>query len=346
MPRAERIEKMGNKKQKGYVPEALKSLAKSLQDWRKDRTCKLGTPAFTVNLKGLEKAIKALPKNDRENIEKFWGLTGGVNHSKKIGILKFYDAAFNEMRRAAMNSIIFLNEIDSLCLYSETTQKRIETLVPKFDKQGMQISDIEAIKYLMAYIIFIDNGPKMSFEKESMEVVKGDDNSTNVYDTFIMLGEMCSDLKDMPDGIIKLRILADLLEYSDFKDWMAMKQSMKMFIDKEDQKCLDGESLECLKNVGQIRKFKERIFPYGAWAVTSVLLLGDPYNEIQLEDFMNEMNKIHKNWSCIGRYKVRKESLRTSKELRTLDVYSIGGLEFTDPDEIRFLYLERNLIAP
>ena len=109
---------MGNKKQKGYVSEALKSLAKCLQDWRRDRTSKLGTPAFTVKLEGLEKAIKALPKNDRENIEKFWGLTGGVNHSKKIGILKLYDTAFNEMRRAAMDSISLLNEIDSLCLYS------------------------------------------------------------------------------------------------------------------------------------------------------------------------------------------------------------------------------------
>jgi len=340
------LKKMGNKKQKGYVPDALKSLAKSLQDFRRDRTCKLGTPTFTVNLEGLEKAIKVLPRNDRENIEKFWGLTGGTNHSKKIGILKFYDTAFNEMRRAAIDSRNLLNEIDSLCLYSEITQKRIEALVPKFDKQGMRISDIEAIKYLMAYIIYIDNGPKMSFEKDAMEVEKGDDNSINVFDTYTMLGEMCVDLKDLPDGTIKVKILADLLEYYDFKDWMAMKQSMKMFIGKEEQKCFAGETLECLRNVGQIRKFKERIFAYGAWEITSVLLLGDPYNELHLEDFMNEMNKIHKNWACIERYKVRQEALRTSKEIRTLDVYSIGGLEFTDPDEIRFLYLERNLIEP
>lgn len=343
---AERVEKMGNKKQKGYEQEALKLLAKSLQDLRKDQVFNLGTPNFTVNLEGLEKAIKALPKNDRENIEKFWGLTGGINHSKKIGIFTFYDKAFNEMRKAAIESRSLLHEIDSLVLYNETTQKCITTLAPKFDKQGMQISDIEAIKYLMAYVIFIDNGPKMSFENEPMKVEKGNDQATSVFDAYAMLREMCVDLKELPDGTIKLKILADLLEYHDFKDWMAMKQSMRIGIDKADQKFFVGETLECLKNVGQIRSFKERIFPYGAWVISTVLLLGDPENEVQLDSFMEEMNKIHKDWTSVQKYKVRQEELMTSKEIRTLDVYEIGGLEFTDPDEIRFLYLERNLIAP
>lgn len=343
---AERIEKMGNKKQKGYVPEALKSLAKSLQDLRRDKALKLGSPSFTVDLEGLEKAIKMLPRKDREIIEKFWGLTGGTNHSKKIGILKFNDTAFNQMHRAAIESRSLLNAIDNLCLYSEITQKRIERLVPKLDKQGMQISDLEAIKYLMLYVMFIHNGPKMCFENDLMKVEQGDDNTANVFDTYAMLSEMYVDLKDMPDGTIKLRILVDLIENYDYKDWMAMKKSMKLFIAKEDQKYFVGETLECLRNVGQIRKFKERIFPYGAWTITTLLLLGDPENELQLNDFMKEMNKIHKNWACIEEYKVRQESLRISKETRTLDVYSIGGLEFTDLDEIRFLYLERNLIAP
>ena len=64
-----------------------------------------------------------------------------------------------------------------------------------------------------------------------------------------------------------------------------------------------------------------------------------------MDSFMEEMNKIHKNWESIEEYKVRQETLMTSKEIRKLDVYNIGGLEFTDPDEIRFLYLERELIA-
>ena len=343
---AERIEKMGNKKQKGYVQEALKLFAKSLQDLRKEKTFRLGAPSFTVNLEGLENAIKALPKNDRENIEKFWGLTGGVNHSKKIGIFTFNDKAFNEMRRAAIESRSLLHDIDSLRLYNESTQKHIEMLAPKFDKQGLQISDVEAIKYLMAYVIFIDNGPKMSFENEPMEVGKGDDNSTSVFDAYAMLREMCVDLKSLSDGTIKLKILADLLEYHDFKDWVAMKQNMNISIGKEDQKCFGEEQAELLRNVGQIRRFKERIFPYGAWIISSVLLLGDPENEVRLDAFMEEMNKIHKNWASIEKYKVRQEKLMTSKEVRTLDVYSIGGLEFTDPNEIVFLYLERELIAP
>jgi len=244
-----------------------------------------------------------------------------------------------------MNSRSLLFEIDSLALYCETIQKHIAALAPKFDKQGMQISDLEAIKYLMVYVVFIDNGPKMSFENEPMKMEKGNDKVAYVFDAYAMLREMSIDLKNLPDGTIKVKILADLLEYNNFKDWMAMKQNMKIGIDKEDQKCFAGEPLECLRNVGQIRSFKERIFPYGAWVVSSVLLLGDPENEVQLDSFMEEMNKIHKNWASIEEYKVRQETLMTSKEIRTLDVYNIGGLEFTDPDEIRFLYLERKLIA-
>ena len=58
----------------------------------------------------LEKAIKSLPKADRENIERFFGLAGGPNHSKKKATNK--DIAFIKMREAALESVYKLFQIE------------------------------------------------------------------------------------------------------------------------------------------------------------------------------------------------------------------------------------------
>ena len=43
-------------------------------------------------------------------------------------------------------------------------------------------------------------------------------------------------------------------------------------------------------------------------------------------------------------FKTRTKSIKVSNGIRTLDVYEIKGIEFTDIYEIMFLYLEREYI--
>ena len=102
------------------------------------------------------------------------------------------------------------------------------------------------------------------------------------------------------------------------------------------------EDIETVKSVTRIREFKEQMFPYGEWKVTTEIIMGNLGGKINLEGFKEAINKKKDcSWvEKIERFKTtQKKELRTSTGDRVLDIYRIGGLEFTDPQEIDFLYL-------
>ena len=74
--------------------------------------------------------------------------------------------------------------------------------------------------------------------------------------------------------------------------------------------------------------------------------MGNTNGKLKLEEFKKNLDEIRKDWSKIEKFKCGQKELRTTGELRKLNVYNIGGLEFTDIYEVMFLYVERNVIAP
>ena len=311
-----------------------------------------------LNLEGLQNAVRALPKEDREIIEKFWGLTGGPNHSKKLTQSNMKDVAFKEMCSQAIISLRKLLRLDYIVMYDLSTKAQIDRVSKKFYKNALEISDIECIKYLMAFFVFADNGPKMSFEEEPMEI-DGDLKDNFFFDEYEVLTQMCKEIINYPDNSINIELLISLFEMMDFKDSLAIKKTVGIEISKDlehivaisrnaiiqNVRDFKAEDVEPVKMVSRIRELKERVFPYGPWEVVTKLILGTDQGSIELEALFEELSKIRNDWSLIANFKTGQKTLKTSKEIRTLNVYTIGGLEFTDSYEVMFLYLERALLG-
>jgi len=328
---------MSKKKTKtdSYVLEALKALQKYLiQDRRHTGVAQF--KANLINTQGLEKAIKNMPKEDKENIEKFWGLDGGVNHSKKMGLLWTKDIAFNRLRNKALISLRKLSRLEFIAMYYEGFDDMINAVAKKIDKQGyFHISDLESVKYLMAYFIIVENGPKMSFEEDPMSVETKIDKICYL-DEYQALYEMCKEVEKIPDKSIKLGLIVNVFEMMDLYDTVVVQQNFGIEIPEETLKLFNPNEIESIQTFGQIRNFKERVFKHGAWEVTSKIVLG---KKVEIQFFAEEIARFCRDWSRLEDAKKGQKQLKTSKELITLDLYNVGGLQFTDTYEIEFLYL-------
>lgn len=334
------MKKLGSKKTtQAYVPENLEYFAKSLVHIR-DSRIKGGN--LGINMEGLQKAIMALPRKDRENIEHFWGLKGGINHSKKLVSFASKDIAFVRRSNEAVISLRTLFRLDFLYMYDEKLKGMITYIVRKIDKRGIDITDIDAIKYLMAFLVVLQNGPKMSFEATPMSIdTKAREDLT--FDEYSIVKSAFKEFHDIPDQSINLKLICDLLNMLDFKDALTIKKSFGIKIPKNE---ICGMEIEPTYTLAQIRNLKERVFSYGCWEVSNELILGNTNVIANLGEFMKCLDTIRKDWSKVTDFKVGQRQLRTYHELRNLDVYNIGGLEFTDIYEIMFLYLERKFLGP
>lgn len=343
---AERIEKMGSKKaNRPYVPENLEYLATNLMQIKEKGSDE--KEYIIVDLDGLESAIKALPKELRERVEKYWGLTGGINHSKKAQSYNIEDKAYIVQSAKAIAAVRELFRIDYMYMYDMNVKKMIEFLSSKISKSDINVSDVEAVKYLFAFLAFLANGPKMLFETDPLSI-DTECNPEFTFDEYYMIKNVFSEMKNAPKTQIQLRLIYDMLDMLDFKDMLAIKKSF--CIEVPSTIIPEGfcrEEIQPMYSFEQIRSFKERVFPYGNWAVVEELIVGDAEGKVKLhlDSFMECLDTIRKDWSKIAEFKVGTRKLRTPHEYRTLDVYDIGGLQFTDIYEVMFLYISRNLIT-
>ena len=336
------LKKMRTKKTKvtTYIPSALEKFRKYLiQERQRGKVAQF--EASQISLEGLEQAIRSMDKDDREYIERFWGLTGGVNHSEKMWNLFRKDVAFINLRERAHISVRKLSRLHFVSMYYSGLDSLIEIVSKKIDKKGYSyISDFESVKYLMTYLIIIENGPKMSFEQDPMAIETKVDKMCYL-DEYQALCELSQAVKDFSDGKIKLAFIEGVLEMMDFCDGVAIRQNFGLETPEKDLRLFKSNEIEVIQTFEQIRSFKERVFKFGKWDVTSKLILGE---DIEIEAFAKKLNTLCRDWSKIENYKSGQKQLKTSKGIITLDVYNIGGLEFTDTYEIKFLYLMRQFI--
>lgn len=334
---------LGNKKQRKetYDKNALRHLADYMVSVR--TPVEGGNiPKIKVDLEGLEKAIGTLSNKEREHLEKFWGLKPGtVNHSQNIKLVG--TAAYNNMFFSMKAVLQKLLTLEYIVMYDSNVAELLEQLVTKVDKAGMDITDVETIKYMNIFFVIFVNGPKMMFE-ENENMVDTSVDSKATFDDYAMLYESWRELKDiLPERSIKLNLVMEAIKMFDVSDVLAMMSFANIPLKKGDKHILEDD--EKLVNFERIRAFKERIFPYGDWEVTNTLILGNTQSRVDLSEFTQCLEQFRRDWKNVLKFKAGTKTLMTSQGLRTLDVYKIGGLEFTDIYEVMFLYVERNLLA-
>ena len=142
---------MGSKKRirnNVYVQEAIESFRKHLIKLRSFSKSKK-VPEAQVNIEGLRKAIALLQKEDREVIERYWGLTGGINHSKRIFHHNLKDKALMDLRNRAQEAIKKLSKLELAIIYDDSVEKMVNFVMKKVNLDGgRDAPDLEIIKYL------------------------------------------------------------------------------------------------------------------------------------------------------------------------------------------------------
>ena len=268
-----------------------------------------------------------------------------------MGMPKRYEPeAPKKLDVASLKMLDSVNEIknkfytlESLYRYDRTVHELIDNIARKINKTGSEdVSDLEAVKYLLILVVFIAGGPRLVFERldSVINLKEEEDKHFDEYATLEAIWDETTHL--LPDHSIRLRLLMNAIEMFDRKDVVAMKRYARLPIDP------DERSMETipLRSVKSCRLFKEHLFPDGPWDVTTILIYGEPKKRpIGMKKFMEHFGQFSRDWNAVEKY--RKEepgTIWTSQGEKKVPVYEIGGRTFTDVYEIMFLYLNRNLL--
>lgn len=331
---------MSKKRERKYNTLMLRKLAEDLNKVRQP----IGEGKFLVRINVediylLEKAIYMLPKKERENLEKMYGLIEGTIAKAKTlrkGHVNERDIALRNQAVKTYGAMRDLLDLDMLSVYDKTFQRLVADIVIKMDKPD-NMSDMEAIKYLLIFFIFIMGGPNMLYEEEARSI-EWDREDEGVYDPYTLLQATWeSSISLMPDGNINIALLKEVIEMFDISDVVSMKRYVGLPIGKRNI-CINYTDLQTFAD---IRRFKERIFSQGEWVTTEKLIYAQMVEKINLAPFSDAMKHLRNN----DTEKYRKEERTTEIELSTgkkeLVFYKIGALSFTDPYEMLSLYLCR-----
>lgn len=331
--RAERLIKLGKNKRSiisygaeevSPIGEMLKRIAEELE--RKE------LPPMKLELEGLHKAIQMLPKEKRKKVEAYWGLTGGVDHSQRK--LCYNDIALKNMMQEILDILQDeLMTIDYLYLFDKSSRDLINKIMAKVDRNQTQLTNQEAIKYVMAFVVFFINGPKMAFEEDDNQINKIPEEY--ILHEYAMIQSIWLDYaSELPDKSINLKLLVETVEHFNWKQVVAILDFSKIQVNKEER----PTQVETLETLGDVRRFKEKFFPYGAWETTTCLVMEKDQMMSAMSEFFKELENLREDFGRIYDFKSGTYTIMTTKGTRNLDVYTIGGVSFTDPEEIIFLY--------
>lgn len=329
---------MGKRKDKNvsYSRQNLEIVARNLEVARKPISDG-DIPKIRVNRKALEKVIKDLPKKERKAVEKFFGLIPGtINHSQNIfGLGK---VAYNNMLQEAKDVLTKLVSVEYLVKFDETVAKLVESLAKKVNKGDLKLSDIDVCKYLNILCIVFDGGPQMPFDNEDKINL---DSENLFFDDYAMLNVLYKSLVDsIPDHSLNLRLLQEAIDMLDVADVIAIKRFVGLELTKKEEAEF-GEEVK-VSTLREVRLLKERVFPYGIWNETIELILGKYKN---FNQFIEAMTLVRQDLSNLAKYETGEEdSFPTSKGITTVKKIKIGDLEFTDPYEVMFWCVSRNII--
>lgn len=333
---------MGKKKRNiGYDQQALKGFEKFLNAVRMPIK-QGGIAELKINLERLEEAIKKLPKKEREHIERYWGLIPGTPIRAKLeSTRKNKDQASKNMMEAAIVAVKKLLDIDYLRYYDEQVEEIIQNFIKKIDKTGVEyLSDMEAIKYFLIFLIFIVGGEKMIYEEEDRFLNLNEEKSGQFDNYSLLKVTWFATGKLLDDQSINMELLLHVLEMFDLKDIIAMKRYVGLPIDMR-YESIETDSIETFKDV---RLFKERLFSKGAWDVTTVLIYSTSFDPIDLSVFKENIPKFRDDWKNFYQFKTGEFTIETSAGEKTVDCYEVGEAIFTDPYEAMTLYVCRRML--
>ena len=331
---------MAKEKQQAYDKQNLRMLVSEINILR-GRMQNKAITFISADLDKLEEAIKMLPKKDRQTLEKFWGLIPGtINHSKRLNSSSFKDQAFERMKEETTAVIQKLLKVDYLSLFDRNFPKYYENILLRINKEGCEeVSDLDAIKYLMLFQVFVEGGQRL-FEEDEEDTISLESEKSMIFDEYMLFKLMYEErIAFLPYESINLKLLIEIVSLFDTKDVVAMKKYARLPVKKSEDYDEDFPS-----TFAEIRKFKERIFAYGPWNIAVNLVYGSNVEQEEVEELKKYFNLFRSDFNSV--WSLRKEdtiSLKFSEGVKEVKTFQIGNMKFSDIDEMVALYVCKNL---
>lgn len=334
---------MNKKRERKYNTLMLRELAKDLNEIRRP----IGEDKSLVQIKVediylLEKAIYMLPKKERETLEKMYGLVEGTiakSKSLRNGHNNERDIALRNQAIRTYDAMRSLVKVDMLYVYDKCFQDLVANIVTKMEKP-VNMTDMEAIKYLLIFFIFIVGGPHMLYEEEAKSVGWNEEDVGN-YDMYTLLQATWeSSISLMEEKNINMTLLKEVVEMFDISDVISMKRHVGLPIGKQNVYIQTTD----LETFARIRKFKENLFSKGEWTVTEKLVYDSFTSKLNLKPLSDAMKYLRNSDTEKYRCEDRAIEIEVSTGKKELVLYKIGSLRFTDPYEMLSLYLCRRAL--
>lgn len=333
---------MGRKvKNVDYDMQTLGEFAVRLNKARRPMK-KGGVADLKIDLDKLGQTIRKLPKKERELVERYWGLIPGTPVLAKSAIARSKkDEAFHNMMAATASAMDKLLSIEYLRFYDEEAEELVQNLYKKMNKKGIEdMSEINAIKYFLIFLIFIVGGERMIYEEDDM-CLNLKEEQIGKFDNYTLLKVTWRETaRRLDDESINMKLLVDAIDMFDLKDVIAMKRYVGLPIPKEFED-IPAKQMESFMDV---RLFKEKVFQYGAWDVTSILIYSQCIQKIDMSVFEKNLSLLRADWKNLEKFRTGEAIIITTEGEKTVDFYEFGELHFTDIYEVMFLYVSRRLI--
>ena len=329
------------KKHRGYDQEAVRDLAEELKAVRRPPANKQ-ISSLNIDEKKLEEAVLQLPKKHREALERYWGLVPGtIKHSRRFKASKLKDTAFENMKAATLEAIKELLCVEYLHIFDRGVEILYRKMLEKVDRTGVEdMSDIDIMKYLMLYKIFIEGGPRLFYE-EADEAIDIKSEAFIHIDQYMLLKLMWEKVGvELPDNSINMKLLVETVSMFDYKDVLTMKKFVRLPVKKDED---EGEKLTA--SFKDVRLFKEKIFPYGPWNITTKLVYRQRVKPEELEEIQEFFSVFRSDFKSVGELEQEgKANITTSQGVQSLRWYKIANLPFYDVDEFVSLYINRRIL--
>lgn len=319
-----------------YDKRALQNLADALKNSRREIKTGAITKLF-VETQKLERVIKTLPKKEREAIEKYWGLNPGtpILANQKVPLATLLkDVAKQRLKKQGMEGMYKLVNLQFASQYDPNVEELIKHIVSKCDTKETNMSEMDVVRHVLIFLIFFEGGPHMIYEDEG-ECLTEKEEQMGEFDMYTLLDIAWKNvMSTMPDNSINLKLLMETINMMDCSDVNLMREYVGFSIEKEQE----GSENNKLVSFADIRKFKERIFEYGAWEVTNALIFTQGVRKTNMAPFAQKMPALKKSqWKKLADCQRGNKEIPLSKGVIEVPVYKIGGLTFTDPYEIQSL---------
>lgn len=334
---------MGKKRKSvAYDEKAMENLAVYINRARQPLK-DVSIPRLRIDMKALEDTVKGLPKKEKEVMEKFWGLIPGTpiranNVLQRIG----KDMSLKNMMDEAYEIVRKLISVEYLYLYDMGVRKLVENIMTKIDKRNCEdISDIDAIKYFIIFLVFLSGGHQMVYETDGSRPMTEEEENKGCFDKYALLKATwdCT-TKNLPDHSISLKLIILFLEMLDIKDVITMRRYVFLPIDRE----YEDMETDPIGTFKQLRLFKEKIFHSGPWNMAFLLIYGNNVEKAELEKLGKHFGEFRSDWNNLNKYRKDDAVITTSKGEVTLPLYRVEEFEFTDSYEVMFFYVNRNYL--